>query len=165
MALKYTLVASVDLRPSIPTAEARALEYLVCGVGALPAMLPAHTFFELPESRAPLGTAYTHCSPSEFELSLRAPPSEPHRVPPGYSVALRLPYLRLEDTHACFEFLGWLSTLVAPDGFIGTLHTAGPDSAPTLLFAYGGALHWGAYQGRPVPYRTDTNNAAPFLGP
>ena len=78
---------------------------------------------------------------------------------------IRLPYLRIEDTHARFEFLGWLSTLADSDGFIGTLHTAGPNSAPTLLFAYGGALHWGDYQGRPVPYRTDTTHAAPFLGP
>lgn len=165
MALKYTLVASVNLRPSIPSAEAIALEYLVCGAGALPAMLPAHPFFELQESRAPFGSAYAHCSPAEFELSLTAPPTEAGCFAPGYSVALRLPYLRIEDTHACFEFLGWLSTLAESDGFIGTLHTAGPDSAPTLLFAYGGALHWGDYQGRPVPYRTDTPNAAPFLGP
>ena len=165
MALKYTLVTSVNLRPSIPTDEARALEYLVCDAGALPAILPAHPFFELPESRVPFGTAYTHCSATDFELSLTAPSTEAHCFPPGYSVAMRLPHLRLEDTHACFEFLGWLSTLAESDGFIGTLHTIGPDSTPTLLFAYGDALHWGAYQGRQVPYRTDTHNAAPFLGP
>lgn len=100
MAFKYTLIAHLDLRASIPLDDASALEYLVCGIGALPAMLPAHPFFELPESRAPFGTAYAHCSPTDFELSLTAPPTEAGCFPWGYSVVIRLPYLRIEDTHA-----------------------------------------------------------------
>jgi hypothetical protein len=71
MAFKYTLGASMDLRASIPPAHARALEYLVCGVGSLPTALPEH--------------------------------------------------------------------------------------------AYGGVLHWANYQGRPVPYRSHVDNAAPNL--
>jgi hypothetical protein len=164
MAFKYSLAASLDLRASIPPADASALEYLVCGIGALPAALPTHRFFGLPESAEPFGAAYTHCSPTEFELSLTAPPTEPHSFPPGYSIAMRLPYLRIEHTHAHFEFLGWLATLAESDGFIGTLHTTGPDSAPHLLFIYGGELYWSTYQGRPVPYHNRVENAAPHIG-
>jgi len=164
MAFKYTLVASMDLRASISIADAAALEYLVCGIGALPATPPAHPFFELPESRSPFAEAYSHFSPGEFELSLTTPPTGPHTFPAGYSVALRLPYLRLEETHAYFEFLGWLSRLAESDGFVGTLHTSGPHIAPTLLFVYGGEVYFDDYQGRPTPYHNQVANTAPHIG-
>lgn len=165
MASKYTLAAAMNLRSALHPIEVHALEYLIAGVSAQPDSFPKHDFFDLPESRLPLAEAYSDLCESEFEFALTAPSGEAYVFPPGHSLAIRAPYLRLEDTAHYFELLRWLATLALNDGFVGTLSCADSSTdSPTLLFFFNHELYLAHYAGTPSPYRTQVASAAPRIG-